>query len=98
MRPPATECGTELSEAGECGHDADARHCPARRAVRQEVREGRHSLHEEIAIVEARPGRDNEHQAGFEEICSEQQARDKSDGQPPDWLTARRSARSRTSR
>jgi hypothetical protein len=98
MRPAPAERGTELGEPGECGYDPDAGNGAARRGAREKLRERGNSLDEEIAIVEARPGRNDEHQTSFEEIRGEQQAGDERDGQPPDSLPARRSARARTSR
>jgi hypothetical protein len=98
MWAAAAQRGTELREPGERGDNADAGYGAARYAARQKLRESGNPLHEKIAIVEARPGRDDEHQTGFEEIRGEQQSGDEGDGQPPDWMPARRSARTRTSR
>jgi hypothetical protein len=98
MRAAPAERGTELGEPGEGGNDADPGDCATRHAARQKLRERRNSLDEKIAIVEARPRRDDEHQTGFEKICGEQQAGDEGDDQPPDWLPVSRSARTRTSR
>ena len=98
MRTATAERSAELGEPGQCGDDADAGYGAAGDAARQELRERRHPLDEEVAIVKARPGRDDEHQTGFEEIRGEQQSGDEGDGQPPDWLPTSRSARTRTSR
>jgi hypothetical protein len=98
MRTTAAKRRTELGEPGKRGHDADTGYGAARDAAAQKLRESGNPLHEKVAIVEARPGRDDEHQTGFEEIRGEQQSGDEGDGQPPDWLPARRSARTRTSR
>ena len=98
MRAPAAERGPELGESRESGYDADARNGAPSHGAREKLGERRNPLYEKIAIVEARPGRDDEHQTSFEEIRGEQQAGDERDGQPPDSLPVRRSARSRTSR
>ena len=98
MRAAAAERGTELGKPRERGHHTDAGDGAARDAAGQKLRECGNPFDEKIAIVEARPGCDDEHQTGFEEIRSEQQSGDEGDGQPPDWLPASRSVRMRTSR
>ena len=98
MGAAAAERGTEFGKPRERGHHTDAGYGTAGDAARQKLGESRKSLDEKIAVVEARPGRDDEHQTGFEEIRSEQQSGDEGDGQPPDWMPASRSVRMRTSR
>ena len=98
MRAASAERGTELGQPRERGHHTDAGYGTASDAARQKLGESRNSLEENIAVVEAGPGRDDEHQTGFEEIRSEQQSGDEGDDQPPDWLPASRSVRMRTSR
>jgi hypothetical protein len=98
MGAAAAERGTEFGKPRERRYHADAGYGAAGDAARQKLGERRNALDEKIAVVETGPGRDDEHQTGFEEIRSEQQSGDEGDGQPPDWLPASRSARSRTSR
>ena len=98
MRATSAERSTELGEPREGGHDANPGNGAPRHGAREKLRECGNALNEKIAVVEARPGCDDEHQTGFEEIRGEQQAGDERDGQPPDSLPVRRSARARTSR
>src|SRR5262245_32084334 len=80
---PRQNGAREISEAGERRDDADARDRAPYEVAVHERRDERLRQREEVAVPEGRPGRDDEHQAGPDEVGRDEQTEEEADDRGP---------------